>query len=501
MWIAYYLVLLLLVALASGGLTWWVVHRSAARQRQEQARIARQSLSRLRSLANRVAADVDEYTARVEEISAALRAPEGKREEAVLNAVSKLIEANRTMRVQLDSAEERLHAQARQIESQAHEARTDALTQVANRRAFDDELKQSIVEFQRDGKPMTLLLLDVDNFKKFNDQHGHQAGDEVLRQVARVLRHCTSETDLVARYGGEEFAVIFRGSPLLAVRQTADRIRTTVAATPIRFDGRELHVTVSAGLAELLSNEDEPELIQRVDQALYDSKNSGRNCIHWSDGHNNHLLKLDPARKVTQGPPDDVANLLGEEWQCDGEQSADSPYRQAASHVAPRSAFVDDLIRRLAHFRRDGAPLSLLLIQVDRLPQIIECHGHEAAGIVLRVAAQLIKANMRDMDHVTRLANDTFALLLPGTRLAGGVQVATRLRHASDHCRLPRRAGIATMTVTIGVVEAVPGDDMRRLLQRARNALQVAIDRGRNQCFALDVNGSIEKELAAGANA
>lgn len=499
MMILLYLGLTLCVALASAGATWWIVQRSMDRQRQEQAQVTRQSLQRLRSLANRVAADVDEYTARVDEISAALRAPEGKREEAVLASVTKLIDANRTMRGQLDSAEERLHAQARQIESQALEARTDALTQVANRRAFDRELADCVAELAKDGKPVSLLLLDVDHFKKFNDIHGHQAGDEVLRQVARVLRHCTTETELVARYGGEEFAVIFRGAPLMPVRHTADRIRLAVAATAIRFEAKELHVSVSAGLAELQSGEDEQGLIQRVDEALYASKKGGRNCIHWNDGTNNHLLKIDAARKQQPGPPDDVSALLGDEWQCETDLSPDSPYQDANALVSPRSAFLDDLIRRMAHFRREGAPLTLLLVQVDRLPQVVESHGDEAAAAVLRVIAQLINANMRDMDHVSRLASDTYALLLPGCRIGGGVQVGSRLRQQIAGCRLPRRAGVATMSATIGVVEAVPGDDMRRLLQRARNALQVAIDRGRNQCFALDVNGTIEKETLAEA--
>ena len=492
-----YIAVTLGLSLASAGATWWFVQQSMLRQRTEQDRITRQSLQRLRSLANRVAANVDEYTSRVDEISVALRAPEGKREEAVLSAVSKLIEANRTMRVQLDSAEERLHAQSRQIESQTLEARTDALTQVANRRAFDHELAQCIAELARDGKPASLLLMDVDHFKHFNDVHGHQAGDEVLRQVARVLRHCTTETELVARYGGEEFAIIFRGAPLMPVRHTAERIRVAVAATAIRFEGKELHVTVSAGLAELQSSEDEATFIQRVDEALYASKKDGRNCIHWSDGASNHRLRLEAAKQQQTGPPDDVSALLGEEWQCDSDDAPDSPYQDANGFVAPRSAFLDDLIRRMAHFRRDGGPLALLLVQVDKFPQVRESHGDAAGALALRVTAQVINASMRDMDHVTRLASDTFALLLPGCRIGGAVQVGSRLRQQIAGCRLPRKAGIASMTASIGVVEAVPGDDMRRLLQRARNALQVAIDRGRNQCFALDVNGTMEKEAAA----
>src|SRR5439155_11482685 len=111
-------------------------------------------------------------------------------------------------RRELDSAEERLQSQALQMESHACEARTDALTQVANRRALDDELTRCLIDFQRRQTPTTLMLLDVDHFKRFNDTHGHQAGDDALQGVARLVRQAVGEAGFVARYGGEEFAVV-----------------------------------------------------------------------------------------------------------------------------------------------------------------------------------------------------------------------------------------------------------------------------------------------------
>src|SRR5690606_22805629 len=104
---------------------------------------------------------------------------------AVVDAVAKLLEANQQMQTQLATAEARLRDQAQQMESVEAQARTDALTGLANRRAFDDFIARQQAEFRRDNRPATVMMLDVDKFKLFNDTHGHQAGDEVLRGVAQ----------------------------------------------------------------------------------------------------------------------------------------------------------------------------------------------------------------------------------------------------------------------------------------------------------------------------
>ena len=103
--------------------------------------------------------------------------------------MAKLIDAKDQLEQELAASQRRLEEQSREIETHAFEARTDALTRLANRRAFDDELLRRFDEFQRHGRPLSLVLIDIDHFKDFNDSHGHQAGDEVLRGIAGVLRH------------------------------------------------------------------------------------------------------------------------------------------------------------------------------------------------------------------------------------------------------------------------------------------------------------------------
>jgi diguanylate cyclase len=466
---------------------------------EEEAHFARDTLSRLQDLTRHVAAEVDQHAECVAEISAQLESTEDNDESAVLAAVSQLIDANKRMQRQLDSAEERMKTQARQIESHAVEARTDALTQVANRRAFDDELKRCTADFERRGTPSSLMLLDVDHFKKFNDTHGHPAGDEVLRTVARVIRQAVNEVGLVARYGGEEFAVVFAGLSTTAVLPYCERARQAVGSTQIRIGGRDLRVTASAGVSGVLEGDSEKNVVGRADEALYASKKAGRNCGHFNDGHTNHLIRLEELASSDAAPSPAANEKLGDEWLYEADAASESLFREPLPHISTRPAFFDDLIRRLAQWRRGGAPLTLLLIQVDAFARIVSDHGSGAADVVLRVTGQLMNATMRDMDHVARLGEDTFSLLLPGALLSDGVAIAERLRQAVERCRLPRKAGTNWFTISVGVVEASEGDDLRRVLQRARAALQAAVNQGRNCVVGRDALGAQVRNLQLAA--
>ena len=116
------------------------------------------------------------------------------------------------------------------------------------------------------------MLLDVDQFKKFNDTHGHRTGDEALRVVAGVLRGAMRQMDLVTRYGGEEFLVILPSTTIDCATLVAERTRQDIAKTVFRYDGKDMSLTVSIGVAQLAPNEHLSRMLQRVDQAMYASK-------------------------------------------------------------------------------------------------------------------------------------------------------------------------------------------------------------------------------------
>lgn len=468
----------LLGAVVVAGVRLFFARKERTTEGDAQLVIASETLHRLRLLANRVAADVGQHTNHVEQINAELNSASGTADATVLGAVTRLLAANETMQKQLQSAEERLKAQARQIESHSVEARTDPLTQLANRRALDDVLKRSVLDFQRRSRPATLMLLDVDHFKRFNDTQGHQAGDEVLRGAARILRQTLGDAEIVARYGGEEFAVVFAGSPIEDVLHLADATRAAIAAATFHWTGRPLRVTVSVGLAELQANETEGDYFRRADEALYAAKKGGRNCGYWNDGRSNHRIsrgERPPHLADGNAGSDLITQLL------DGHEGD-----AFVGHLVDRQTFLDEVVQRLVEWKTHGTPLSLLIVQIDNLNRIGTDHGRTAAATVMRIAVQLTMAVVRGLDQATRLNEDTYAVLLPALHVDDALASAERLRQTIERCKLPKSAGMPGFTVSIGVVEAADYDDMPALFDRARQALQLAIDQGRNRACAGD---------------
>ncbi|HET9957764.1 MAG TPA: GGDEF domain-containing protein, partial [Polyangiaceae bacterium] len=158
----------------------------------------------------------------------------------------------------------------------------DALTSAYNRSHFDERLRAEVAYAARHGMAASLVLLDIDHFKRVNDTYGHQAGDIVLRELAtRSLRSLRAE-DVFARFGGEEFGVILRGIPLRGAQRLAERLRVSLANTPIQADGHGILATLSAGCASVSCCGSAPtpeEVIRIADRRLYLAKSAGRNRV------------------------------------------------------------------------------------------------------------------------------------------------------------------------------------------------------------------------------
>ena len=154
----------------------------------------------------------------------------------------------------------------------------DALTGVYNRRYLAERVLGEVEASRRFGEPLSLLLMDIDHFKRVNDTHGHGAGDEVLRVVSRTIGDSLRRSDTLARYGGEEFVVLARGTSLPGATRLAERLRAKVADTTCIVE-RALRVTISIGVAELTAVDTDKALLERADAALYDAKDSGRNRV------------------------------------------------------------------------------------------------------------------------------------------------------------------------------------------------------------------------------
>lgn len=157
---------------------------------------------------------------------------------------------------------------------------TDGLTKVYNHRYFQESLQKSIATTRRYGQPLSLIILDIDHFKTFNDTYGHQQGDLILAELARLLRRNTRQADLVARYGGEEFVIILPETELNMGVAVAENLRRIVDEHPFPGPNQPLHVSISAGVSTASpETSDNAELIKAADRALYRAKEMGRNRV------------------------------------------------------------------------------------------------------------------------------------------------------------------------------------------------------------------------------
>jgi two-component system, cell cycle response regulator len=190
--------------------------------------------------------------------------------------------ANETL-VELTLKMQQQAANLEQQNAKLKEAATvDALTGLANRSAFDQFVAQQFEASVAAGKPMSMLLIDIDRFKLVNDKHGHPAGDAVLRAVGKLLKSAARAQDLSARYGGEEMSLVMPGTTRVTAAAIAESIRRAICAKPMVIDGAEVPITISIGVATL--EEGMPfklpaHLIKAADLAVYAAKHGGRNCV------------------------------------------------------------------------------------------------------------------------------------------------------------------------------------------------------------------------------
>jgi len=159
-------------------------------------------------------------------------------------------------------------------------ATKDPLTKINNRRAFEELTRQQISHCKRHSRPLSMLLIDLDHFKKVNDNFGHHVGDHILHLVTSEINMMIRDTDVFGRLGGEEFAICLPELSTTAALLTAERIRQRIESLPsLEKDNIKFPITVSIGLCELTDNEDTTSLIQRCDALLYEAKGAGRNCV------------------------------------------------------------------------------------------------------------------------------------------------------------------------------------------------------------------------------
>ncbi|MFN7291509.1 MAG: GGDEF domain-containing protein [Pirellula sp.] len=239
-------------------------------------------LNALRSFAtwtSDFAGDFHRYRTQMNELSIkASNENSFKTKEDVKGLLGQIVVANRDLQSRLENAEKKLDQQTHELAGYLNEARTDGLTGLANRRAFDQRIDECYKNWVERKQVFSLALIDIDHFKKINDTYGHPAGDAVLKEVSNRLRIQDESCMLVARYGGEEFALLF-ATPLHAAASKMELIRTTIQDKEVYAEGHTVQVTISSGVSEITTDDRIAKIIRRSDEALYSAKMSGRNRV------------------------------------------------------------------------------------------------------------------------------------------------------------------------------------------------------------------------------
>ncbi|WIY70707.1 GGDEF domain-containing protein [Aquidulcibacter paucihalophilus] len=202
------------------------------------------------------------------------------------SATRKVQSENETLEKRLDASTREVARLREHLEQVRRDAMTDALTNLANRKAFDEHLEAACTRADAEDGALTLAVLDIDHFKRFNDTWGHQTGDQVLRYVASVMGRVAKDPRIAARYGGEEFAMIFPNESLGQVESALEAVRKEIGSRSLRrrsTDDELGAVTLSAGFARRRPGETASALLDRADAALYASKHAGRNRVTSAD--------------------------------------------------------------------------------------------------------------------------------------------------------------------------------------------------------------------------
>lgn len=213
----------------------------------------------------------------------------GQDGQALQRIVDNLVAETKDMAVRNVELEDKLRDSKSQIEELRisletirNETLTDPLTGLANRRCLDQSLQRCLIDSATTGLPLSLLISDIDHFKKFNDSYGHQTGDQVLRLVANAVKQSVKGQDIAARYGGEEFCILLPRTDLQAAARVAEHIRQSVMGKELikRSTGERLgRITISIGVAIAKADDNAGSLIERADAAMYLAKNRGRNRV------------------------------------------------------------------------------------------------------------------------------------------------------------------------------------------------------------------------------
>jgi diguanylate cyclase len=439
----------------------------------------RHLIAHLRSIASGMAAGVDMHQGRIEMVSNSLTSMEPDNPASLERAINALLTANNLMQEELKDAQSRIAKQAQALEEVTAQARTDALTGVANRLAFNEAVEEAVECFQSEGRTTTLALLDIDFFKKINDTYGHSVGDQVLTAVGTLLNEKLQGRGVVARYGGEEFGVLFAGCPAAWMVRLMEETRKSIGEIVVNTEQGNIRVTCSVGMADFQSEDTPSSLLERADEGLYMSKQNGRNrgywCSHgtwlpmetqtlemlWHPLEPSEVIALDvrPSSKKIEAEPktkrapsassessDTEKEVVATTQECvelaqratgstETQDSAQNlPRRGTAERpqvmqaVMDHEKFTECLRQALSSIPDSGEPVSVLKVRISNRKELFKKYGEDAMRMCEDALLQAIRCSLRGVDKVGQTQDGDYEVLMVGPVLEAVCYRAARIQ-------------------------------------------------------------------------
>ncbi|MCF7969547.1 MAG: diguanylate cyclase [Methylococcaceae bacterium] len=237
--------------------------------KMEELQVSSASATKLEPLKQLIKSELDNISAQIQTYKQEEKNQQVKTEQLVA-----------VMAAEIEAVKAEAQSLKESLKQVSVQALTDVLTKLPNRAAYDQRFKAECARWHRNKEPLSLLVWDIDFFKKINDNYGHKTGDKTLIIIAKLLSQYCRETDFVSRFGGEEFTMLLSNTNSDAALVLAEKIRRIIEKTGFNYAGQAISITISCGIAELRDNDTQETLFVRADTALYDAKKKGRNqCV------------------------------------------------------------------------------------------------------------------------------------------------------------------------------------------------------------------------------
>ncbi|MEO8269378.1 MAG: GGDEF domain-containing protein [Aureliella sp.] len=483
----------------------------------------------LQVISQRVAADVSAHNEKVVHISDRLSTPNEVPAQD-LSTISEIITANQAMQGQLADAQMRIARQSRLIEQVTHQARTDALTGLSNRRALNEFILNSI-DNATDATHTGLLMIDIDHFKSFNDNFGHTIGDAVLASFARAISVCCGESCYAARYGGEEFAVVLSASSPEELALKAATVRYYVSQQTINCDDLQLKITASGGMCELHSGDTCQVVYERADEGLYQAKNAGRNCGFWRSkkgwlpfparsGSPQTVAELRPATErmptvsaatfqrkgnrqasTTSVAASGAAEHLEVKNSPASAQAIDFSLTPVADEDAPLkgrppskteestdildlNTFLKRLDGSVEQLRKADLPATAFMIEALGLSRLDTAH----ASVCWSKTIEVVLQTLRGIDITCLYRPNTLCVLLPGSSTDAGLLRAGKTKKALLEASAKWNPAACFEKLAVSLASVGAAEDNASFLNRLEQALEEAVDSSHGEVVIHDGN-------------